>query len=164
MILMHEIAVDLHGFDESQLGIFDESDELRDVWRTNANGDVRRFISLLSPEQRRRMAAWACSRTRYTLEEIASALEKFTTYIRAVTRELDCDAATTMYPTNVAAGTTAFASALRGNALRESLGTARLRASAEHNLSTMRANAKEEAKRLKKLEKKTAKLYPRLPF
>jgi hypothetical protein len=157
MILMHEIAVDLHGFDESQLGIFDESAQLRDVWRTNAGGDVRRFISLLSPEQRKRMAAWACGRTRYTLEEIASALEKFTTYIRAVSRELACDPVTTMYPSamgSIASGT-AFGDALRGSAWR----------SAAAPTTASSTLTKAERKQLEKLDKKTAKrLYPRLPF
>lgn len=85
MILMNGINIDIQGFNESQFGIFNDSDqnELLGIWHNLVKEDVNKFISKLSPEQKYRLTLWACSRTSYQVCELISALEKFTKYLKS---------------------------------------------------------------------------------
>lgn len=84
MILMNGINIDIQGFNETQFGIFNDSDqhELLNIWH-NLDEDINKFISKLSPEQKYRLTLWACSRTSYQLSELINALEKFTKYLKS---------------------------------------------------------------------------------
>ena len=86
MILMHKVIIDIHGgFDETQFGIFDddEQEQLRYIWHNNAKRDVMRFISILSPAQKQRVAIWAANRTEYSVDELTRALKKFTKFLES---------------------------------------------------------------------------------
>jgi hypothetical protein len=84
MILMNKVIIDiLGGFDESQFGIFDdvEQEQLKYIWKTVVKNDVMKFINILSPAQKQRIALWAASRTEYSVEELVSDLKKFTKFL-----------------------------------------------------------------------------------
>lgn len=85
MILMNGINIDIQGFNETQFGIFNNSDQtdLLHIWHKLVNKDINKFISKLSPEQKYRMTLWACHRTSYQLDELIKALEKFTKYLKS---------------------------------------------------------------------------------
>ena len=84
MILMHRVVIDLQGFNESQFGIFgdDEQEQLNILWKT-VHQDPNKFISMLSSEQKQRLALWASERTSYSVDEIIVALEKFTKFLKS---------------------------------------------------------------------------------
>lgn len=86
MILLHELVVDLHGFNETHFAIFDDDDrdQLMQLWTTRACKDSRVFVSMLSPQQRRQITLWAISRTRYSLVDIIAAIEKFLKYLKTL--------------------------------------------------------------------------------
>lgn len=84
MILMNKVIIDIHGgFDESQFGIFDdvEQEQLKYIWKTVVKNDVMKFINILSPAQKQRIALWAANRTEYSVEDLVSALKKFTKFL-----------------------------------------------------------------------------------
>jgi hypothetical protein len=85
MILMNAINIDIQGFDDTQFGIFNDSDqkELLNIWHNLVDRDINRFISKLSPEQKFKLTLWACNRTSYNLNELISALEKFLKYLKS---------------------------------------------------------------------------------
>lgn len=85
MILMHEIIIDIQSFNETQFGIFNDSDktDLLYIWHKIVNEDINKFLSKLSPEQKYKVALWACNRTSYQLYELIEALEKFTKYLKS---------------------------------------------------------------------------------
>ena len=86
MILMNKVIIDIHGgFDDTQFGIFDddEQEELRCIWHNNANREAIKFINILSPAQKQRVAIWAANRTQYTVEELVKALKKFTKFLES---------------------------------------------------------------------------------
>lgn len=84
MILMHKVIVDIQGFDETQFGIFDDTDQtqLLHVWNS-VNRDVNKFISTLSPIQKDRLSLWAAQRTTYQVKDLVSALEKFCKFLKS---------------------------------------------------------------------------------
>lgn len=86
MILMHKVVIDLQGFDESQFGIFDESDRvlLTRIWEINALRNPNTFIAMLSPEQKQKLTMWAIERTSYNVPDIITAMEKFVKYLKTV--------------------------------------------------------------------------------
>lgn len=86
MILMNKVIVDIHGgFDDTQFGIFDddEQEQLRCIWHNTAKRDVMKFINILSPAQKQRVAIWAANRTEYTVDELVKALKKFTKFLES---------------------------------------------------------------------------------
>lgn len=88
MILMSKVIIDiLGGFDETQFGIFDddEQEELRRIWHNTSNHDVNKFINILSPAQKQRLAMWVVNRTDYSVDELIKALKKFTKYLESST-------------------------------------------------------------------------------
>lgn len=87
MILMNAINIDIQGFNETQFGIFNDSDQekLLHIWNNLVNQDINKFIGKLSPEQKYRLTLWACNRTSYCLHELISAMEKFTKYLKSST-------------------------------------------------------------------------------
>lgn len=84
MILMNKVVIDIQGFDESQFGIFNEieRDDLLRIWESDRNPN--RFISLLSPDQKMRVAQWAANRTAYPISDLIAALEKFVKHLKTV--------------------------------------------------------------------------------
>lgn len=85
MILMNKVIIDiLGGFDESQFGIFDDDEliDLQNIWQNEAKGDVMRFIKILSPAQKQRVALWAANRTEYNVGDLVKALQNFTTFLK----------------------------------------------------------------------------------
>jgi hypothetical protein len=86
MILMHKIIIDIHGgFDDSQFGIFDddEQQQLRFIWHNAVKKDIFKFINILSPAQKERLAIWAANRTEYQVEDLVKALKKFTKFLES---------------------------------------------------------------------------------
>src|SRR5476651_462125 len=82
MILFNKIVVDLVSFDETQFGIFKDSEQkvLIEMF-TQCGRSSPKFLSLLSPDQKRCVAIWACARTSYPVDELSAALKKFVTYL-----------------------------------------------------------------------------------
>lgn len=86
MILMNKVIIDIHGgFDDTQFGIFDddEQEQLRDIWHNIVKRDHIKFINILSPAQKHRIAIWASSRTEYPIEDLIKALKKFTKFLES---------------------------------------------------------------------------------
>lgn len=86
VILMHNIYIDLLGFNETQFVIFDhnEQQQLLEIWVNIANKNINTFISHLSPEQKKQLTIWLCSRTSYSTDELINALTKFTKFMKTV--------------------------------------------------------------------------------
>jgi len=84
MILMNKMVIDIQGFDESQFGIFDESDipQLIFIWEELSKRDINMFIKALSPIQKQQLTLWATSRSSYSVNELIIALEKFLKYLK----------------------------------------------------------------------------------
>jgi hypothetical protein len=80
MVLFHKMVVDLVAFDESQFGIFNEHERvgLKKMYEQDASSSAVKFLTLLSPDQKQRVALWACERSSYSVPELITALEKFT--------------------------------------------------------------------------------------
>jgi hypothetical protein len=86
MILMNKVIIDIHGgFDDTQFGIFDddEQEQLRYIWHTAANRDAMKFVNILSPAQKQRVAIWAAARTEYAVDDLVKALKKFTKFLES---------------------------------------------------------------------------------
>jgi hypothetical protein len=85
MILMNAINIDIQGFNETQFGIFNDSDQekLLHIWKNLVDQDINKFIGKLSPEQKYKLTLWACNRTSYCLHELINAMEKFTKYLKS---------------------------------------------------------------------------------
>lgn len=88
MILFHKLIVDLGSFDESQFGIFNESERevLRCMFVTQCGSMPFKFFSLLTPEQKHHVVVWACQRSpEFPVSDLISGLKKFTKYLENVT-------------------------------------------------------------------------------
>ncbi len=86
MILMNKVILDIHGgFDDTQFGIFDddEQEQLLYIWHNVAKRDTTKFINILSPAQKQRVALWVSNRTDYSVEELVKALKKFTKFLES---------------------------------------------------------------------------------
>lgn len=86
MILMHKVIIDIHGgFDDTQFGIFDddEQEQLRYIWHNAAKRDAMKFINILSPAQKQRVALWAASRTEYSVNDLIKSLKEFTKFLQS---------------------------------------------------------------------------------
>ena len=86
MLLMNKVIIDIHGgFDDTQFGIFDddEQDQLRYIWHNSANRDTMKFVNILSPAQKQRVAIWAANRTDYPVDVLVKALKKFTRFLES---------------------------------------------------------------------------------
>lgn len=86
MILMNKVIIDIHGgFDETQFGIFDddEQEQLHHIWQNVVKHDVMKFINILSPAQKQRIAMWVANRTEYTVDDLVTALKKFTKFLES---------------------------------------------------------------------------------
>lgn len=86
MILMNKVIIDIHGgFDDTQLGIFDDDEQaqLRCIWHNVAKRDAMIFINILSPAQKQRVAMWAANRTEYSVDDLIKALKKFTKFLES---------------------------------------------------------------------------------
>jgi hypothetical protein len=86
MILFHKAMADIASFNPSQFGIFNESERepLHNLFANEAGCNALKFMAYLSPEQKQRVAIWACERTSYSVNELILALEKFTKYLKSV--------------------------------------------------------------------------------
>lgn len=83
MILFHQVIVDLASFDESQFGIFNDSEQkiLLQMFKEDCGSSPFRFFPLLSPEQKQHVTLWACDRTSFSTSELTIALKKFIKYL-----------------------------------------------------------------------------------
>jgi len=83
MVLMSKMVIDLQSFDETQIGLFDtvEQEDLLKVWQETR--DVNKFIRILSPAQKYKMAVWATSRTSLNVAELTKTLEKFVKFLKS---------------------------------------------------------------------------------
>lgn len=77
--LFSEMIVDLQGFNDAHFGIFhqDEQEALMSMWVHDAHRNPNKFISMLSPAQKKLVAAWATQRTSYSTVRLIETLEKF---------------------------------------------------------------------------------------
>lgn len=84
--LFSELIVDLHGFNDSHFGIFheDEQKDLKYIWFHEAKRDLNKFISMLSPAQKKLIAIWAIQRTSYSTVRLIETLEKFTHFLKTL--------------------------------------------------------------------------------
>jgi hypothetical protein len=82
--LFSEMIVDLQGFNDSHFGIFhqDEREDLIHMWFHEANRNPNKFISLLSPAQKRLVVNWATQRASYNTVRLIETLEKFTEFLK----------------------------------------------------------------------------------
>jgi len=87
MVLFHKVIVDLEAFDASQFGIFNESERvaLIKLYEVDCEKSMKKFLALLSPDQKQRIAVWACDKSTFSTDELILALEKFTKYLKTVT-------------------------------------------------------------------------------
>ncbi len=86
MILMNKVIIDIHGgFDDTQFGIFndDEQEQLRYIWHNVAKRDAMKFVNILSPAQKQRVAIWVANRTEYYVDDLVKALKKFTKFLES---------------------------------------------------------------------------------
>lgn len=86
MILFHKVIVDIGSFNESNFGIFNdiEREPLRKLFVEQCGSSPYRFLAALSPEQKQHVAAWACQRSTFPVEQLISSLKKFTKYLEGV--------------------------------------------------------------------------------
>lgn len=79
MILMHRLITDVQGFNETQFGIFNDTEykDLLILWEVFANKNPNRFIAQLSPDQKLKVVTWAIERTEYSVADMVIALDKF---------------------------------------------------------------------------------------
>lgn len=86
MILFHKLVVDLVSFDESQFGIFNDSEQtiLRRIFKEDCQSSALKLFSVLSPKQKERVTLWACERTSFSVNELINSLKKFTKYLEGV--------------------------------------------------------------------------------
>ncbi|ASZ85004.1 024L [Cherax quadricarinatus iridovirus] len=86
MNLMNKMILDVHSsFDKSQFGIFndDEQHELELIWDNVVEGDVKKFINILSPAQKNKVGIWASNRTEYPVPVLLNALKGFIKYLES---------------------------------------------------------------------------------
>lgn len=86
MILFHKVIVDIGSFNESNFGIFNdlERETLRLLFVDQCSSNPYRFLATLSPEQKQHVAAWACQRSTFPVDELIGSLKKFTKYLEGV--------------------------------------------------------------------------------
>lgn len=84
--LFSEMVVDLQGFNDSHFGIFhqDEQADLIHMWFHEAKRNPNKFISLLSPEQKKLVAVWATQRASYNTVRLIETTEKFTAFLKTL--------------------------------------------------------------------------------
>ena len=87
MVLFHKIIVDLGSFNQSQFGIFNESerDVLRMMFVNQCDSMPFKFFAMLTPEQKHHVVVWACQRSTFSVDQLISGLKKFTKYLENVT-------------------------------------------------------------------------------
>lgn len=90
IILFHKVIVDLASFNESQFGIFNESERetLTTLFRDRCGSKPFEFIALLSPQQKQHVVVWACQRTTFSVAEMTEALKRFTKYLEGVSYQV----------------------------------------------------------------------------
>lgn len=90
IILFHKVIVDLASFNESQFGIFNESERetLVTLFKDRCGSRPFEFIALLSPQQKQHVVAWACQRTTFNVAELTEALKKFTKHLEGVSYQV----------------------------------------------------------------------------
>jgi hypothetical protein len=83
MILFHQMVVDLSSFNESQFGIFNDTEQpvLLKMFKEECGSSALKFFPLLSPEQKQHVVLWACGKTSFSTDELIVALKKFTKYL-----------------------------------------------------------------------------------
>lgn len=81
MILMSEMYIDLKGFNIDHFGIFNDEDRvhLEEAFR---HLSLENFVSILSPDQKWRLATWMCERTSFSVPQLVKSLESFTRYLK----------------------------------------------------------------------------------
>lgn len=86
VVLFHKVIVDLGSFNESQFGIFNDSERelLEKIFVEQCERSPYRFLALLSPEQKQHITAWLCQRTTFSVEQLLTSLKKFTKYLESV--------------------------------------------------------------------------------
>jgi hypothetical protein len=86
IILFHKMIVDLGSFNQSHFGIFNDSEreQLTKMFVEQCESSPFRFLSLLSPEQKQHVTAWACQRTSFSVEQLTTSLKQFTKYLDGV--------------------------------------------------------------------------------
>lgn len=85
LTLFSEMVVDLQGFDETQFGIFHQDDyqELIHIWFNVVKKNPNKFFSMLSPAQKKDVAAWAVHRTCIPTVSLIETMENFITCLRS---------------------------------------------------------------------------------
>jgi hypothetical protein len=98
MILFHKLVVDLVSFDESQFGIFNDSEQviLRRIFKEDCQSSSLKLFSVLSPKQKERVTLWACERTSFSVNELINSLKKFTKYLEGLSYSTYPNTNTTM--------------------------------------------------------------------
>lgn len=86
MILFHKVIVDIGSFNETNFGIFNdvEREPLKKLFIEQYSSNPYRFLSALSPEQKQHVAAWACQRSTFPVDQLIASLKKFTKYLEGV--------------------------------------------------------------------------------
>ena len=90
MILFHRFIIDIQGFNTDHFWIFDEYERetLLKVWQSindtsSFNPTINRFLSVISPSHRYKIAEWGIQRTSYDVHDLIKSLEKFTTFLKS---------------------------------------------------------------------------------
>lgn len=85
MILFHKVIVDLVAFGPAQFGVFNESEKpvLTSLWSNHCDSSSTKFLAALSPDQKARVAKWACERSSFSLKELIEGLTKFLDFLRS---------------------------------------------------------------------------------
>jgi hypothetical protein len=84
MILFHNVIIELYSFNVSHFGIFGENErsDLLQLYVNVCDSNVQKFISLLSPDQKKKLALWVFTRSEYNVSEMITKLEKFLKYLK----------------------------------------------------------------------------------
>ena len=86
LILFHKIIVDIGSFNETHFGIFNDSERevIRALFIEQCDSSPYRLLSLLSPEQKERVAVWACKRSSFATHELIAGLKKCIKYLEGI--------------------------------------------------------------------------------
>lgn len=84
MILFHTVVTDLVAFNESDFGIFSDTERptLVRIFREDCGGMSTKFLSRLSPDQKKKVVEWTCQRSKYSANELIEALSKFIKFLK----------------------------------------------------------------------------------
>lgn len=82
MVLLECVNMNINSFNESCFLIFAENDRepLKELYSKSKS--MQDFVFHLSPEQSFRLSEWAIEKTAFKREELITALEKFTKYLK----------------------------------------------------------------------------------